>query len=311
MKERSAEPGVEGDVVLSVVSVVKRFGGAAVLKGVSLSVAKGSIASLLGPNGSGKTTLLRIVAGVLKPSSGEVVFRGGLMSYLPQELGLFKELSGWDNMLFYARLYGLDRSYVLKRGRELLERLELLNYAKASIAKYSGGMVRKLSLAIALLPDADLYVLDEPTTGLDPSSRRSVWELVEELRRGGKAVLLSTHYMEEAERLSDYVYLIHKGSIVAEGVVEELKKRYAPRTVVELHLYGDAQKAVGVLKARGFDAYAHGDAVARVYSASPREEVPQVISALYEGGVHVKSLNVAEPTLEDVFIRLTGERLGG
>jgi ABC-2 type transport system ATP-binding protein len=311
MKERSAEPGVEGDVVLSVVSVVKRFGGAAVLKGVSLSVAKGSIASLLGPNGSGKTTLLRIVAGVLKPSSGEVVFRGGLMSYLPQELGLFKELSGWDNMLFYARLYGLDRSYVLKRGRELLERLELLNYAKASIAKYSGGMVRKLSLAIALLPDADLYVLDEPTTGLDPSSRRSVWELVEELRRGGKAVLLSTHYMEEAERLSDYVYLIHKGSIVAEGVVEELKKRYAPRTVVELHLYGDAQKAVGVLKARGFNAYAYGDAVARVYSASPREEVPQVISALYEGGVHVKSLNVAEPTLEDVFIRLTGERLGG
>jgi ABC-2 type transport system ATP-binding protein len=298
------------DIALSVVGVVKRFGGVTVLKGVSLSVAKGSIVSLLGPNGSGKTTLLRIVAGVLRPSSGEVVFRGGLMSYLPQELGLFKELSGWDNILFYARLYGLDKGYVLKRGKELLEKLELLNYAKAPVAKYSGGMARKLSLAIALLPDADLYVLDEPTTGLDPSSRRSVWELIEELKRSGKSVLLSTHYMEEAERLSDYVYLIHKGSIVAEGTVEELKKRYAPRTAIELHLYGDAKKAVGVLKERGFDAYAYGDAVAKVYSASPREEVPKLISALYESGVYVKLLNIAEPTLEDVFIRLTGERLG-
>jgi len=298
------------DIALSVVGVVKRFGGVTVLKGVSLSVAKGSIVSLLGPNGSGKTTLLRIVAGVLRPSSGEVVFRGGLMSYLPQELGLFKELSGWDNILFYARLYGLDKGYVLKRGKELLEKLELLNYAKAPVAKYSGGMARKLSLAIALLPDADLYVLDEPTTGLDPSSRRSVWELIEELKRSGKSVLLSTHYMEEAERLSDYVYLIHKGSIVAEGTVEELKKRYAPRTAIELHLYGDAKKAVGILKERGFDAYAYGDAVAKVYSASPREEVPKLISALYESGVYVKLLNIAEPTLEDVFIRLTGERLG-
>ena len=296
--------------MLSIVGVVKRFGGVTVLKGVSLSVAKGSIVSLLGPNGSGKTTLLRIVAGVLRPSSGEVVFRGGLMSYLPQELGLFKELSGWDNILFYARLYGLDKGYVLKRGKELLEKLELLNYAKAPVAKYSGGMARKLSLAIALLPDADLYVLDEPTTGLDPSSRRSIWELIEELKRSGKSVLLSTHYMEEAERLSDYVYLIHKGSIVAEGTVEELKKRYAPRTTIELHLYGDAKKAVGVLKERGFDAYAYGDAVAKVYSASPREEVPKLISALYESGVYVKLLNIAEPTLEDVFIRLTGERLG-
>lgn len=110
---------------------------------MSLSVAKSSIVSLLGPNGSGKTTLLRIVAGVLRPSSGEVVFRGGLMSYLPQELGLFKELSGWDNILFYARLYGLDKDYVLKRGKELLEKLELLNYTKAPVAKYSGGMARK------------------------------------------------------------------------------------------------------------------------------------------------------------------------
>ncbi|MCC6057222.1 MAG: ABC transporter ATP-binding protein, partial [Desulfurococcaceae archaeon] len=206
--------------------------------------------------------------------------------------------------------YGLDKGYVLKRGKELLEKLELLNYAKAPVAKYSGGMARKLSLAIALLPDADLYVLDEPTTGLDPSSRRSIWELIEELKRSGKSVLLSTHYMEEAEGLSDYVYLIHKGSIVAEGTVEELKKRYAPRTTIELHLYGDAKKAVGVLKERGFDAYAYGDAVAKVYSASPREEVPKLISALYESGVYVKLLNIAEPTLEDVFIRLTGERLG-
>ncbi len=292
------------------VNVVKRFGGVEVLKGVSLYVTKGSLVSLLGPNGSGKTTLMRIVAGVLRPSSGEVEFGGRVLSYLPQELGLFEELSGWDNLLFYARLYGLERSHALRRGRELLERLGLLGYAKDTVAKYSGGMARKLSLAVALLPDADLYVLDEPTTGLDPASRHVAWELIDELRRGGRAVLLSTHYMEEAERLSDYVYLIHRGSVVAEGTVEELKRRYAPRSVIELHVYGDPQRVAEALRVGGFEAYAYGDSAVRVYSSSPREEVPRLIPTLYESGVHVRSLSIVEPTLEDVFIRLTGERLG-
>ena len=298
------------EVVLRVANVVKRFGAVEVLKGVSLSVAKGSLVSLLGPNGSGKTTLMRVVAGVLRPSSGEVTFSGKVLSYLPQELGLFEELSGWDNLMFYARLYGLERGYALRRAKELLERLGLLGYARIVLAKYSGGMARKLSLAAALLPDADLYVLDEPTTGLDPASRQAAWELIDELRRGSRAVLLSTHYMEEAERLSDYVYLIHRGSIVAEGTVEELKRMYVPRSFIELHIYGDPREASEALRVGGFEAYVYGDDVVRVYSASPREEVPKLVSSLYSDGVYVRSLNIIEPTLEDVFIRLTGERLG-
>jgi len=298
------------EIVLEVTNVVKRFGSVEVLRGVSLSVARGSLVSLLGPNGSGKTTLLRIVAGILKPSSGGVTFSGRVLSYLPQELGLFEELSGWDNLLFYARLYGLERGYALRRARELLEKLGLLDYAKTVVAKYSGGMARKLSLVAALLPEADLYVLDEPTTGLDPVSRQAAWELIDELKGGGRAVLLSTHYMEEAERLSDYVYLIHRGSVVAEGTVEELKRVYAPRSVIELRVYGNPQAAVEALRVGGFEVYACGDDAVRVYSTSPREEVPKLVSALYAGSLRVRSLSIVEPTLEDVFVRLTGERLG-
>jgi ABC-2 type transport system ATP-binding protein len=296
------------DAVLSVVNAVKRFGNIDVLKGVSINVLKGSITTLLGPNGSGKTTLMRIVAGVLKPTSGEVVFRGKVISYLPQEAGLFKELSGWDNMMFYAKLYGLDKERVLSRGKELLEKLGILSHAKSVVGKYSGGMARKLSLAIALLPDADLYILDEPTTGLDPQSRRAVWSLIEDVKKSGKAVLLSTHYMEEAEKLSSYVYLMHRGSIIAEGTVEDLKMRYAPRSIIEANVHEDVQKAVEVLKTEKFEVFTHKEIV-KVYSDNPKEDVPKITLALHKNGVYVKTLNVVEPTLEDVFIKLTGERL--
>ncbi len=300
--------GVVMEVVLSVTNVVKRFGDVVVLKDISINVLKGSITTLLGPNGSGKTTLMRIIAGILKPTSGEIVFRGKAISYLPQELGLFKELSGWDNMMFYAKLYGLDKEYVLGRGKELLEKLGILSYAKDVVGKYSGGMAKKLSVAIALLPDADLYILDEPTTGLDPQSRRAVWSLIEDLRKSGKAVLLSTHYMEEAEKLSSYVYLMHRGSIIAKGTVEDLKKRYAPRSVIEASIHGDLRKAVEVLEEEKFEVFTHREVV-KVYSDNPKEDVPKIALALHKNGVYVKTLNVVEPTLEDVFIKLTGERL--
>ncbi len=294
--------------ILKVSNIVKRFGDVEVLRGVSISVSQSSIVSLLGPNGSGKTTLIRIIAGILRPSSGEIVFRGRLASFLPQEHGLFEELSGWDNIMFYARLYGLRDDYAKRRGKDLLERLGIIGHANDPVAKYSGGMKKKLSLVIALLPDADLLIFDEPTTGLDPLSRQVVWELVEEEKRNGRAVLLTTHYMEEAEKLSDYIYLIYKGSIVAEGSSEDLKKRYAPESVVEIELYKDISRAVEILREEGFKSFVENDIV-KIFSENPREDVPKIITILYSKDVYVKSLKVAEPTLEDVFIKLTGRRL--
>jgi ABC-2 type transport system ATP-binding protein len=154
----------------------------------------------------------------------------------------------------------------------------------------------------------DLYILDEPTTCLDPQSRRAVWSIIEDVRKSGKAVLLSTHYMEEAEKLSDYVYLMHRGSIIAEGTVEDLKKRYAPRSIIEVNINGNVQKAVEVLKLEKFEAFAHKEVV-KVYIDNPKEDVPKIALALHSNGVYIKSLNVVEPTLEDVFIKLTEERL--
>jgi ABC-2 type transport system ATP-binding protein len=135
-----------------------------------------------------------------------------------------------------------------------------------------------------------------------------VWELVEEEKRSGRAVLLTTHYMEEAEKLSDYIYLIYKGSIVAEGSSEDLKKRYAPESVVEIELYKDISRAVEILREEGFKSFVENDIV-KIFSENPREDVPKIITILYSKDVYVKSLKVAEPTLEDVFIKLTGRRL--
>jgi ABC-2 type transport system ATP-binding protein len=159
-------------------------------------------------------------------------------------------------------------------AKNFLEKLGILSHAKSVVGKYSGGMARKLSLAIALLPDADLYILDEPTTGLDPQSRRAVWSLMEDVKKSGKAVLLSTHYMEEAEKLSSYVYLMHRGSIIAEGTVEDLKMRYAPRSIIEANIHEDVQKAVEVLKTEKFEVFTHKEIV-KVYSDNPKEDVPK------------------------------------
>ncbi len=307
------------DYIVVVEELVKRYGDKEALKGVSFRVEKGIVYSLLGPNGAGKTTLLNIIAGILNPTSGRVLVKGRdprdpetrlHIGFCPQEHGLTELLTGYDNMMFFARLYGYSEREARKRVKELLELVGLLEYANKLVAKYSGGMKKRLSLAITLLHNPDLLILDEPTTGMDPGVRRSVWDIILQLRKEGKTILLATHYMEEADYLSDKVAIMNDGSIIAEGSPEELKQKYGPKTVVELELYRTPTGKVIEELRRYSDTIYVEDSLVRVHTADPDTLVPKIVNTLYSIGFPLKALRITKPTLEDVFLKLTGRRLG-
>ncbi len=304
--------------VIEVSNVWKRYGDKEALKGVSIRVGEGEVVSLLGPNGAGKTTLISIIVGILKPTKGIVKVGGmdpkdpnarSIIGFCPQESALNGDLTGRENMLFYARLHGLDGVRAKRRINELLEKVGLLGDADRLVRRYSGGMKRRLSLAIALIHDPKILVLDEPTLGMDPGMRRRVWDIVKEARDKGKSVLLATHYMEEADELSDRVYIMHEGRVLIEGNPQQLKEEYGPPSVIEIELYkSPSELGENIRKVVGSNVMID-ECLLRVHSKSPDEDVPKIISQIYNLGGDVKSLRVTKPTLEDVFLRLTGRRL--
>ena len=307
------------EFAIVVENVTKYYGSRRVLNNVSLRIRRGVMYSLLGPNGSGKTTLLSIVAGVLKLDSGRVLINGrppddldirSRIGYCPQEPAIYGRLSGWDNVFFYAKLYGVPKDDARRRALELAEILGLHEYLKVRIDKYSGGMKKKLSLIVSLLHDPDILVLDEPTAGLDPSSRREVWDLLLKLRKEGKTVLMATHYTDEADMLSDAVGIMNSGVLLAEDHPENLKKRYGPSAVVVIKL---AEKPMNidigkVIEGLG-DRYYLDEDTLKVYVEDPDVMLPKLVERLYERGIRVDLVKVDRPTLEDVFHRLTGKRL--
>ena len=303
--------------LLVVDGVWKKFVDKVVLNNVSLVVHSGEVVELLGPNGAGKTTLLRIISGVLKPDQGRVSIKGldpidpearKLIGFCPQEPGLIPDLTGFENMLFYARLQGLDGRNVINRIRELSGIMGLTNDIDRLVRKYSGGMKKKLGLATTLIHDPEILILDEPTTGMDPGVRREVWRIIEEERKRGKGILIATHYMEEADALSDRVYIIDQGRIIASGSPEELKSKYGPTAVITIEFYRQPRDLDSVLQRIGLKYIVDGDNV-RIHSSDPDKDVPGIVALIHEAGGTIRSLRVVKPTLEDVFLKLTGRRI--
>ncbi|MGB7425853.1 MAG: ATP-binding cassette domain-containing protein, partial [Ornithinimicrobium sp.] len=219
--------------VLQVADVVRRFGSFTAVDGVSFQIARGETFGLLGPNGAGKTTTISMVAGLIPPSAGTVTIAGHRMAadttepkrhigLVPQDLAIYPELSARENLLFFGRLQGLTGKDLKDRSAEVLELIGLSDRAKEATKKFSGGMKRRLNIGVGLLHRPDLLILDEPTVGVDPQSRNSILESVEALSTEGMAVLYTTHYMEEAERLCDRIAIIDSGTIQAEGTQDEL-----------------------------------------------------------------------------------------
>ncbi|MEB3852157.1 MAG: ATP-binding cassette domain-containing protein [Desulfurococcales archaeon] len=291
-------------------------GGVRAVDGVSFCIRRGEIFSLLGPNGAGKTTTVKMLATLLRPTSGDAYIMGRsvvrergevrrLIGLAPQDLTSDDEMSGWDNVYIQARLYGYPPGEARERARWALEYMGLLDVAGRKAATYSGGMRRRLEIAMSIVHRPSVLFLDEPTLGLDVQSRRHLWGLIRSLRREGVTILLTTHYMEEAEALSDRVAIIDHGRIIAEGAPAELVARLGgDRVHIVMGSPGEAERLAGELAARGWRARAAGrEVVVTVENAA--EALPR-LAPLVRGA---REIRVSRPNLEEVFLELTGRSL--
>ncbi|GAA3190148.1 ATP-binding cassette domain-containing protein [Streptomyces virens] len=306
--------------MIEAIDVTKSFGDVTALNGVNVSVPEGSIHGLLGHNGAGKTTLVHILSTLLEPSTGTARICGLDVTRDAQDVrrrigltGQFasvdEQLSGRENLTLIARLLGASRRQALSRADELLELFELTDAAKRPASTYSGGMRRRLDISASLVGSPQVIFLDEPTTGLDPNSRIAVWEVIERLAKDGVSVLLTTQYLEEADRLCERITLLSKGSIVAEGTPTELKGAVGQRMVnVTLSAESQVPGALRALEAEGFrPTLAQDSSTALGVPVTASADLAVVVRALNEAHTDIAELGFSEPTLDDVYLRLTHE----
>jgi ABC-2 type transport system ATP-binding protein len=307
--------------VLECRNLRRSFGDLVAVNGVGFTVARGETYGLLGPNGAGKTTTISMIAGLLERDDGDVLIEGASLTttsvgaksaigYVPQDLAIYPDLSGRENLRFFARLYGMSGDELARRIDEVLEIVGLADRAGDLSKEYSGGMKRRLNIGIGLLHRPKLLILDEPTVGVDPQSRNAILESVDQLSAEGMAVLYTTHYMEEAERLCDRVGIIDLGELKAEGTRRELVALVGERDGVLLALAGDVPAAAAAC--RGLDAVddvTTKDGHLELVVEEARRTLPAILETVAEAGASVRSVEVTEPNLEAVFLHLTGKAL--
>jgi ABC-2 type transport system ATP-binding protein len=310
------DPGVAP--AISVSGLVKSFGDVRALDGVDFDAAPGTVLGLLGPNGAGKTTAVRVLATLLKPDAGSARVAGFDVvrdaARLRQQIGLAgqyaaidENLTGLENLTMVGRLYGMPRSQAKRRGTALLERFDLVEAAGRPAKTYSGGMRRRLDLAAALVAKPPILFLDEPTTGLDPRSRLELWETIEGLVSEGTTVLLTTQYLDEADRLADEIAVIDHGRVIAEGTPDALKDRVGGEHL-EVRL-ADAESATTAREALApmtDDPPVVEDDMVSVTVRRRAGVIVEAVRRLDEAGVDVDDLVLRRPTLDDVFLSLTG-----
>jgi ABC-2 type transport system ATP-binding protein len=299
----------------------KRFGPVLALDGVDLELPAGGVLGLLGPNGAGKTTLVRILATLLKPDRGRARVAGFDVAQNPAAvrrlIGLSGQyaavdpfLTGQENLVMIARLYGLSRGAALRRAGELTDQLGLAGVAGRLVRTYSGGMRRRLDVAASLLAAPPVLFLDEPTTGLDPRGRLELWQVLGQLAAGGASVLLTTQYIEEAERLATTIVIIGHGTVIASGTPEQLKAQAGgDRLELQAPPGQDLRQLAGALAGLGTAEPAVDETAGRVVLpvADGAAILPAVAGRLAAAGLHVSALALRRPTLEEAFLALTSQ----
>ena len=313
--------GPDTSPILSCRDLEKSYGDRRAVAGVGFEIAAGETYGLLGPNGAGKTTTISMICGLLARDAGEVIVDGKPLTtsstdakkaigYVPQDLAIYPDLTAKENLRFFGRLYGMSRGEIKRRSDEVLEVTGLADRADEHTSGFSGGMKRRLNIGIALLHKPRLLVLDEPTVGVDPQSRNAILGNVEALSEAGMAVLYTTHYMEEAERLCDRVAIIDEGQIKAEGTRRELVAILGERDRVSLDASGDVAAAARALS--GLDAVEeaiHREAGIDLILSNASRHLPQILETAADAGAEVTGVDVVEPDLEAVFLKLTGKAL--
>ena len=305
-------------VAIEVRGLAKRFGDVQAVAGVDFEVAEGELFGFLGPNGAGKTTTINMLTGLARPTAGTIRFFGQdytrdvkkaqhLMGIVPDESNLYPELDGFENLCFCAALYGLGRREREGRARELLDTFGLADAARRSFATYSKGMKRKLTIAAGIIHRPQILFLDEPTTGIDVASARQIRQLLAGLNRAGTTIFLTTHYIEEAERLCGRIAFIVEGEVVRVDTVENLVRDARGKEIVEFALSGPARDLIAPLRAAfpEVECEAASEAALRIVARDGIALGP-FVRFFEERGVDVLEAPKLRPSLEDVFVRVTG-----
>ncbi len=304
------------DFAIQTFNLTRKFGDLIAVDGVDLSIKKGELFSLLGPNGAGKTTIIKMLCCLLKPTSGKATILGNdtqkdpmavkqIIDVSPQETAVAGHLNAWENLSLICEVYGLSKEETKKRSKEHLKLMGLTKRAKGQVRKFSGGMRRRLSIAMALISDPQVLFLDEPTLGLDPQARRSMWERIAELK-GKKTILLTTHYLEEADALADRIAIIDEGKIVAIGTSQELKDSISDTQVMIIKAKNLTSDIIEGLKKIYPEVRAIDDGV----EVRDKElSFDKIVDFLRSKGASIYSACLKQPTLDDVFLQLTGKEL--
>ncbi|MDF2985125.1 MAG: transporter [Eubacterium sp.] len=307
---------LKNDMAISVTGLEKSYKNLKVLKGIQFSIKKGSIFALLGSNGAGKTTAIKILTTLIKPDKGSVQICGydilrqsnevrGVISLTGQFAAVDEIMTGRENLRMIGKLRHL--SEVNNRVDELLKRFDLLEASDRRVATYSGGMRRRLDLAMSLLGKPSVIFLDEPTTGLDPQSRLSMWKIIKDLTQSGITVFLTTQYLDEADQLADHIAILNEGKIVAEGTSAELKK-LLPHGHIELKFYNDTGlKAAGELLQEYGCSSDKQNTTLSVATDGSLKQITDILNKLEKQGIPVAEFSQKQATLEDVFLTIIGE----
>jgi ABC-2 type transport system ATP-binding protein len=308
--------------IIEVEDLHKRFGETLALTGVSLAVETGSVLGLLGPNGAGKTTTVRVLATLLAADSGRARVAGfdtatqadrvrSVIGLTGQYAAVDEKLTGAENLHMVGRLLGMPKRAAIGRAEELLDRFDLADAGGRLVGTYSGGMRRRVDLAVSLVGRPRVLFLDEPTTGLDPASRLGLWQIIRELVSDGTTVLLTTQYLEEADELADRIVVIDHGAVIEEGTADELKDRIGGRTLrLEVSDPSQLDAAASIVRTTGADGIGvdHSTRSVTVPVGQDTAMAARAIAALTTDGIAIEDFHLERPSLDDVFLTLTGPR---
>jgi len=308
--------------LLEVKELSKSYGNIKAVGGISFEIQKGEIFGLLGPNGAGKTTTISMLSCLIKPDSGDAFVDGYSISkdsmevkkrigVVPQDVSLYPTLSAQENLVFFGEMYGLTGSKLREKVDEVLEIVGLKDRRKEAINKYSGGMKRRINIAVGLLPSPKLLILDEPTVGVDPQSRTNILETLKELNKEGLTILYTSHYMEEVEFLCHRIAIMDLGKIIAIGSLNELRLLVGERDLLRISTANEISKDLveTVKKIPDVSEARVLDESIKILTLHGRKLLPQIIEIFGDAGIKIKSVEVKEPNLESVFLHLTGKEL--
>jgi len=312
---------MNNDKAIRVQDLHKNFGDVYAVQGVSFDVQAGEIFSLLGPNGAGKSTIISMLSCLLEPTQGNALVMGhsilrepmavkAAIGVVPQEVALYEDLSARENLNFWGKMYGLRGTPLRQRVDEVLEVTGLTERQKGRVGKFSGGMKRRLNIGIALLHKPQAIIMDEPTVGIDPQSRRNILDNVRELNQQGMTVLYTTHYMEEAQELSDHIAIMDQGKIIASGTHDELVKIVGELDRIDLTINAESERVMELWQATdGVHQVSGQDGTITLLVDDSNLVLPRLFESATQAGVRITSVEIQEPNLEAVFLHLTGRAL--